>query len=405
MPGIRARAISGAARLVGLPWRLRPGKGKPPAPDDPRLKRILVIKPCCMGDVLMSTPAIAALRRALPEAHIALAVGQWSRPAVADNPRLNNLIDPTVRRTDTGFAGLLRTARLLRRGRFGAALILDRSPLLNLVAYLAGVPVRAGLDSDGRGLALTHPVYCPPNARRHEVEWYLDVVRALGIDAPLEDAYLEFYPTKEDRREAEGALSTLDGSESGSIALHLGGGANPGMNLPSKRWRPERWARVADWLAETYEANILLLGGPGAEDRQAAEAFKGALFPATRPYVADLVGKLQWGGTAALIEQCNLFLGHDTGAMHLAIAMRTPAIAVFGPSDPLRYGPWDPSGRSVAVGGLRVEAGGRKAAGSGAEALREASRSGEPYHDAVTVEEVWAAVERALAAMPTRARG
>ena len=89
-----------------------------------------------------------------------------------------------------------------------------------------------------------------------------------------------------------------------------------------------------------------------------------ALFAATRPYVVDLVGKLEWGAMGALIGRCELFLGHDTGAMHLATAMRTPVVAVFGPSDPARYGPWDPSRHSVAVApkqGMH---------GTGAEALR-----------------------------------
>jgi ADP-heptose:LPS heptosyltransferase len=261
--------------------------------------------------------------------------------------------------------------------------------------------VRAGLDSDGRGLALTHPVNCPAARSRHEVEWYLDVVRALGLTAPSEDASLEFYPIQHDREQAARALSEAVGeegdSEAGSVAIHLGGGSNPGMRLLSKRWEPGRWARIADWLAETYEPSILLLGGPGKEDREAAEALKSALFPATRPYIADLVGKLEWGSMAALIERCSLFLGHDTGAMHLATAMRTPTVAVFGPSDPTRYGPWDPSGRSMAVAPRR--------AAFDAEALRQASQSSNRlYHAEVTVEEVWAAVEKVYAKAMSRER-
>jgi lipopolysaccharide heptosyltransferase II len=401
LPGIRSRAISIGARVAGMPWRLRPGRGRPLSPGDPRLKRVVVVKPCCMGDLLMSTPAIAALRKALPNSYISLVVGEWSRPAVANNPHLNSLIDSPVGGAGAIPASYLRLVRHIRRGRYGAALVLDRSPLLNLIPYLAGVPIRAGLDSDGRGLALTHPVSCPASRSRHEVEWYLDVVRALGLPAHSEHAYLEFYPTQDDREQAARALSDAVGeegeSEAGCVAIHLGGGSNPGMRLLSKRWEPGRWARIADWLAETYEPSILLLGGPGKEDREAAEALKLALFPATRPYVADLVGKLEWGSMAALIEQCGLFLGHDTGAMHLAAAMRTPTVAVFGPSDPARYGPWDPSGRSMAVAPRRAT--------SGAEALRQASRSSNRlYHAEVTVEEVWAAVEKVYAKAMSRER-
>lgn len=397
MPDFRSRAIGSAAWLAGLPWRLKPGRGKPLRPDHPRLNRIVVVKPCCMGDLLMSTPAIAALRRALPHAHISVAVGEWSRPAISNNPHVDELLDSPVSGGGSKWSDYRTLAKQIKTGQFGTALVLDRSPLLNLVPLMARVPVRAGLDSDNRGIGLTHPVPCPSHASRHEVEWYLDVVRALGLPAPKEDAYLEFYPTDQDKSLAAQALSegaAQHETEGGYIAIHLGGGVNPGMRLLSKRWLPERWARIADWLAESYDPTILLLGGPGQEDRQAAESLKTALFPSTRPYVVDLVGKLQWGAMAALIQQCRLFLGHDTGAMHLATAVRTPVIAVFGPSDPARYAPWDPSGRSIVVAphGSRTDA----------ESLRQASQSGGLYHDAVTPERVWAAVERAYTPLPNR---
>jgi len=380
-----------------LPWRLKPGRGKPLTADDPRLKRIIVIKPCCMGDVLMATPAVAALRKALPGSHIAFAVGQWSRPAIANNPRIDALVETTLSAQHPSLAEHRSLARILKKGGYGTALVLDRSPPLNLVPYMAGVPIRAGLDSANRGLALTHPVSCPGSIRRHEVDWYLDVMRALGLSVDSEMSYLEFYPTEEERAEAGRVLSEAsEESDNGFVAIHLGGGANPGMNLPSKRWQPERWARIADWLAETYEPNILLLGGPGKEDREAADNLKAALFPATRPYVVDLVGKLEWGVIGAIIERCGLFMGHDTGTMHLATAVYTPVVAVFGPSDPARYGPWDLSRRSVVVA--------PKQGASDAESLRKASMSNELYNTAVSIEEVWAAVERVFGGMLSRER-
>ncbi len=349
----------------------------------------------------MATPAIAALRRALPNSHIEMAVGGWSRQAVAHNPRLDGLLDVPVGGESARWADYTKLGRAIRRGKFGTAVVLDRSPMLNLAARMGRAQVRAGLDSDGRGIALTHPVPCPPDKVRHEVEWYLDVVRALGIAAPRDQSFLEFFPTEEDRHEAGRIVSEagLGDEEDGCVTLHLGGGSNPGMRLLSKRWQPERWARIADWLVETRDTSILLLGGPGKEDREAAERLKSTIFETTAPRVVDLVGKLDWGVMAALIGWCELFLGHDTGAMHLATAMRTPVVAVFGPSDPARYGPWDPSRHAVAVApkpGMR---------GSGAEALRRAARSGEEYHGVVTVEGVWAAIEKMYARTASRPNG
>ena len=88
----------------------------------------------------------------------------------------------------------------------------------------------------------------------------------------------------------------------------------------------------------------------------------------------------------ALLQRCGLFLGHDTGAMHLATAVRTPVVAVFGPSDPARYGPWDPSGRSLAIAPVGSK--------SGAESLRKAAAAGDKYHDLVSPGEVWGAVQK-----------
>ena len=355
-----------------------------------------------MGDVLMSTPAIAALRRALPGSHIAMAVGGWSRQAVAHNPHLNTLVEAPTDGESTRWADYMQLGRVIRRGNYGTALVLDRSPMLNLAARLGRARARAGLDSDGRGIALTHPVPCPPERVRHEVEWYLDVVRALGLPASRDQAFLEFYPTEAERQEAGRILSEsgVSDEEGGCVALHLGGGSNPGMKLLSKRWQPERWARIADWLAETRDTSIFLLGGPGNDDREAADKMKSALFDATALHVMDLVGKLEWGVMAALIGRSDLFLGHDTGAMHLATAMRTPVVAVFGPSDPARYGPWDPSRRAVAVaprpGGVGP---------TGAEALRQAARSNDKYHAAVTVEGVWTAIEKMYSRTAKRPTG
>jgi ADP-heptose:LPS heptosyltransferase len=160
------------------------------------------------------------------------------------------------------------------------------------------------------------------------------------------------------------------------------------MRLPAKRWDPARWAAVLARLAESDPtAHVLLLGGP--DDVPGAEAVQAALPDPLRPRVHSLVGRTDWDTLGALIARCRLFLGPDTGAMHLAVAAGTPVVAVFGPTDPRRYGPWDPTGRSRAVGG--TDTGGDLAA-------RAAALATQPYHTAVTVDAVWAAVREVLSA-------
>jgi ADP-heptose:LPS heptosyltransferase len=126
---------------------------------------------------------------------------------------------------------------------------------------------------------------------------------------------------------------------------------------------------------------VVLLGGPA--DKEGAAAVQAALPETLRPRVHDLVGRTDWDTLGALIARCRLFLGPDTGAMHLAVAVGTPVVAVFGPTDPRRYGPWDPTGRSRAVGG--TDTGGDLAA-------RAAAFATQPYHTAVGVDQVWTAI-------------
>jgi len=364
-----------------------------------RPRRILVLKPCCFGDVVMATAAIAALQQAYPRARITLAVGAWSRPAVAANPRLAALIDSDPAGTapigQTGWA-YLALARRLRRARFDAILVLDRSPVLGLLAWLAGAPVRAGLDSLGRGFALTHRVACPPAVARNEVAWYLDVVRALG--APVDAATrTEFYATPAETAAAATALAALglDPAHPWLVALHTGGGSNPGMQLPAKRWAPDRWAIVLTRLLAAYpQAAVLLLGGPEAQDRAAAAQIRAGLPPPARARVYDRVGCYTWGELGALVARCRVFLGPDTGALHLAVAAGTPVVAVFGPSDPRRYAPWDPSGRSQVVGG--------RATGVDL-AARATALAAVPFHESVDADAVWAAVQQVLARPPAGA--
>jgi len=292
----------------------------------PAAQRIVLIKPCCLGDVLLTTPLLAALRDAYPAAEITYAVGRWSRPMVEHSAH----VDAVVELPDRWTAGsLLAVARELRRRGYDLAVVPDRSPLLSLLAWAASIPARAGLDSSGRGFAYTHRAVVP-SIVEHEADVYNRVAAAL--DVPVAARRLRFFPTPPARERAAEIERQLPGTGS-LVALHPGGGNNPGMRLPRKRWLPERWASVADRLVE-QGARVLVLGGPG--DEAAVDAMIGAMRqPATR-----LVRRWDWNELGALLERCAMFGGHDTGMMHLAVAVGTPALAVFGPSDPQIYGPY-----------------------------------------------------------------
>ena len=342
--------VSAISHLLRIPFRLAPRSALLNTPNS-----ILIIKPCCLGDVLMATPVIAALRQAFPRARIDFAVGGWARAMVENNPHLDGLVDcgpsaspwsfgPGTKGSGRGPVGsgsryswreYFGLVRRIRAGGYEACFVLDRSPLISLLPYLGGVPRRVGLDSQGRGFSLT--VGVPVAGLKHEAELYLDTVRAVGIE--VSEPGLEFYPTEEDRRHVAEMLRAEP--KIPLVVIHPAGGSNPGMILSAKRWPPQRFAALADRLIEERRARVLLVGGP--DDGPIAAAIKDGM--GQEP--CDLTEQLTFGQLGALLEWCDLFIGHDTGAMHLAVAAGAPVAAIFGPSDPRMYGPYGES--SVAL--------------------------------------------------------
>lgn len=300
---------------------------------DPRA--ILILKPCCLGDVLLTTPLVAAVRARYPAATITYAVGAWSRPMVATSRH----VDATLTLPDRWTPGaLLATARVLRERRFDVVFVPDRSPQLTLLTWLAAIPQRVGLDSAGRGFAYTHRV--PVSSLvMHEADLYRQLALAAGL--PPAPQRLFFFPSAEAETEAAALIRQHQRSECPLIVLHPGGGQNPGMTLHRKRWLPERWAAVADQLAARHAAQVLIVGGPSDQDAVAA------VTQAMSATATTLVQQWSWDVLGALLARVDLFLGHDTGMMHLASAVGTPTVAVFGPSDPQIYGPYGADGAYV----------------------------------------------------------
>ena len=317
--------VSAICHLLRIPFRLAPRSASFNTPNS-----ILIIKPCCLGDVLMATPVIAALRQAFPRARIDFAVGGWARDMVENNPHLDSIVDcgPVGSGSRYSWREYLDLARRIRAGGYEACFVLDRSPLIILLPYLGGVPQRVGLDSRGRGFSLT--VGVPVVGLKHEAELYLDTVRAAGIEVDV--PRLEFYPTDQDRRHVTEILRAAP--QMPLVVIHPAGGSNPGMIISAKRWPPQRFAVLADRLIEEDVAQVCLVGGP--DDGVIAARIKESM----KQVPWDLTGQLTFGQLGALLERCDLFIGHDTGAMHMAVAVGAPVVALFGPSDPRMYGPY-----------------------------------------------------------------
>ncbi len=348
-------------------------------------RRIVLLKPCCIGDVLMATPLARSLKAAWPDARIDWAVGDHSRSVLVGNPDIHALVDATgTQRGDLRLAAVARLVRTLRSGGYDAAFIAERSPIPALIARLAGIPVRVGLDSGGRGWLHTEGVPTAPADPRHETEIYLDLARAVGVQAA--DPRPVFVPSAGDEAAADGAIAAAatpivavgaaPAAPSGVrtpalprpwLVIHPGGGQNPGAEHLAKRWPAAGFAGIAARWAG-LGGTALVVGGPD-DVALAAEVAAGAATFGT--HAVDVAGQLSLGATAALIARADAYLGNDSGVAHLASAVGTPSVVVFGPTSALRYGPVPGAGEAVTPGGW-----------------------GRPI-EAVTVEAVWDAVRRA----------
>lgn len=332
----RDAVIGAACRALG--GVLRPALRSPRGGwDAPR--RILVLKPCCMGDLLFATPLLAALKAAYPASHLTVATSEWCLPVIADNPHLDAVRDVPAR---IGAREMREWAARLREGEFDLAVVPDRSPLLGLVIALAGIPRRAGLDSGGRGFLYTDRVPVSPDDHcTHEAALYSRVGAAVGAP-PLMGRGTEYHAPA-DTLAAVDDLIAARGWRPPLWVIHPGGGVNPGMALTPKRWPPARYAALADDLLDARGGTALLLGA--ATDADAVRAVRAAM----RHDVVDLTGALDFGQSQALARRAALYIGNDTSMTHCALAGGTPTIAIFGPTDARQYGLY--GGRGINVSG------------------------------------------------------
>jgi heptosyltransferase-3 len=314
----------------------------------PPSTRVLLVRPDHLGDVLLTLPAVATLRRALPGAHISYLVPE----AVAPVPRRCPAVDATMTMAfpplsawpdPLGWADAVARAAPGLRRRFDLA-ILPRvdDPVSGALVAAADVPIRLGYASPRTRPFLT--VALAPPDRRHMTALAVDLVLAaveqLGVLVPANVGGLPpcFVPTPADEDEASSVLGPLPRTATiGAIVLH------PGSGWPLKNWPPRRWGRLAAALARRYGVAPLVTGGPreGALVR--------AVVDASARRARGLAGRLSLGGLAALFRRARLVIATDSGPLHLAALLGAPVVGLYGPADPLEFGPWCPADRQRIV--------------------------------------------------------
>ncbi len=314
-------------------------------------KHILAIKLADLGDLLAVTPALQALRAAQPHARIDLLVPPGSAKLLRGASFIDKIITFDKFAFDTlggllDLPSLIRTTRFLislRRAGYDAVIIFHHFTLrfgiikFHTLSFATGAGTVAGLDN-GQVRFLTRHAPDRGFGAMHEVEYWLQVAALLGADAS--GAWRPCIPLDDADRERVAQLILASGMTHARplVAIHPGAGAYSLARI----WPTEGFAQVAKGLIKSHNATITILGGPD-EIALASELEK---LIGCGKHVYNLAGRTGIHETAAFMERCDLFLGNDSGPMHIAAAMQTPVVAVFGPSNQQAWGPYTPPGEA-----------------------------------------------------------
>ncbi len=303
------------------------------------VKRVLIAtKFRFIGDTLLATPIFRAARAQWPDAHIALLTGKNARVLLQNNPYLDEIWEFDPYKSDKGWKAYLQLVQRIRIGNFDLCLALNRSFHSALTSSLGGIKTRAGFRSEGRGPLLNCQV--DYDREKSEIACYFDVLRAVAPDAPINPA-LELWISADETARAQEHLFEAWGE---CVPRERLVGIQPGASQPRKRWSASSFAQIADALArENPDLRLALIGGPDEQD--ATKEMLAHCDPRTRAQTVSFAGACDLRGSLALVSQLGLFLGNDTAIMHSAVALGVPTVALFGPTNPRKWGNYGPCHR------------------------------------------------------------
>lgn len=296
-------------------------------------ERILLVQMADIGDLILSTPAIAALREARPDSHITLLTSKQSASIIEEG-----LVDEILQFDKKGFNGTLALLNVrnlrriwqLREGNYETILFFHHFTLLLgtikfwLMAKASKASRILGLQN-GNGWFLTDSVIDTGFGAKHEAEYWLDLVSLLGADKTPRRARINF----------DSGVLPITVKRGTRVVIHAGGG---GYSL-ARRWDTGHLAEIADALYREFDAEIVLVGTASDSAREVAEQM--------RHQPINLMGKTTLTQLADILRSADLYIGTDSGVTHLAAAVRAPVLAIFGPSNHQAWQPWSPNGTSV----------------------------------------------------------
>jgi len=294
-------------------------------------KRILLIKLVAVGDLVVALPTIKALRLKFPDAWIAILVTPRVREVVEGCPFLDEIIYYDIFGNHKGIRGLMVFIKELRKKRVDTVIEMDHYyRISSLITYCLFPQNWIGFDLHGQGRRGLFSIRVPYRTDIHEVEAFLELAKALGGDNTT-PKLVELWTSEDDKTDID-----LFFEQNGILSDDFVVGIHPGTgpSATCRRWSPERFAGLANWLIREYKAKVIFTGAP-SEIELVGNII---VFMQEKPIVA--AGKTSLKQLAEIARRCRLFISVDTGPLHVAAAMGTRVIGLYGPNIPYKWGPY-----------------------------------------------------------------
>ncbi len=302
------------------------------------VKKILIIKLRHIGDVLLTVPTIRALKENFPDANISALVNKGTEEMLCDNPLLDEIIiyDRSIKGLPISqkIKGEINFISGLRKRKFDLTVDLTSGDRPAILSYLSGARYRIGNNPKRKGflgkrLLYTHLAHVEQK-RRHTVDYNLDIVREFGIET--KNKRVDFYFNNADKQYIDNFLKKNKVSEN-NILVHV----HPTSRWLFKTWNDKSMAEIIDYLQIKKKTRVIVTSSP--EKKELNKAKK--ILELCKSNPLKLLGKTSLKQLGALSKRANLFFGVDSAPMHIAAAVNTPVIALFGPSGAFHWGPWN----------------------------------------------------------------
>lgn len=295
---------------------------------------ILIVRTDRIGDVVLTTPAIKAIYQSYPGAHITVLVSPATYDLVKGNPYIHEILVDDRSGRQRGLFGFLRLVHDIRIRRFDLAIIFHTKRRTNLACYSAGIPCRLGYKNNKFGFLLTHPLKdLRPLGKKHEAEYCMDVLKAIGIDNNELDVFVPLQKEAEEWVFNWMQENNLKHNE--FITIH------PGASDPAKCWSTANFAQFIDRLAERYPIKVVLIGSPQTVS-VAGEILRQTKAPSK---VIDLTGKTSLAQMVSLLRRALLLISNDSGPVHVASGVGASVISLFMRNKPgINAERWKPLG-------------------------------------------------------------